>query len=47
MLEYILGCLTVGVVWYLWPKIGTWVAGEKAMVIQDVKSEEDKRKEKF
>jgi len=47
MFEYALGCLTVGAVWFFWPRISAWLPGEKAKIIQDVTSAEDKIKERL
>ena len=30
MIGYALGCLTVGVVWFFWPKLREWASGEQA-----------------
>ncbi len=47
MIGYALGCLTVGVVWFFWPKLKAWVSGERAKVVLDVKAEEAKLKGKL
>ena len=47
MIGYALGCLTVGVVWFIWPKLKAWGSGEQAKLALDVKAEEAKLKEKL
>src|SRR5712671_1683956 len=47
MIGYALGCLTVGVVWFFWPKLRAWASGEQAKLVLDVKGEEAKLKEKL
>ena len=47
MIGYALGCLTVGVVWFFWPKLRAWASGERAELVLDVKAEEAKLKEKL
>ena len=47
MIGYALGCLTVGVVWFFWPKLKAWASGEQAKVGLDVKAAEAKLEEKL
>jgi hypothetical protein len=32
MIEYALGCATVGAVWLFWPRLDAWLSGEAAKV---------------
>jgi hypothetical protein len=47
MIGYALGCLTVGVAWFFWPRLKAWASGEQARVVRDVKAEEAKLGEKL
>ncbi|MEA3024022.1 MAG: hypothetical protein QOK01_2874 [Alphaproteobacteria bacterium] len=47
MIGYALGCFTVGVVWFFWPRLRAWASGERAKLVLDVKAEEAKLKEKL
>jgi hypothetical protein len=47
MIGYTLGCLTVGVAWFFWPKLKVWASGEQAKIVLDVTAEEAKLKEKL
>ena len=47
MIEYILGCATVGVAWYVWPKISAWLSGREAKIETQAKAEVDKLKGKL
>src|SRR3981081_2541600 len=47
MIGYALGCFTVGVVWFRWPKLKAWASGGQAELVRDVKGEEAKLKEKL
>jgi hypothetical protein len=38
MIEYILGCATVGVAWYVWPKIPAWLSGKEAKIETQAKA---------
>ncbi len=42
MLEYVLGCVTVGLVWYFWPRIRAALGSEAAKVEGEAKSRLDK-----
>ena len=47
MIGYALGCLTVGVAWFFWPKLKAWAAGEQAKLVLGVKAEQAKLEEKL
>ena len=47
MIGYALGCFTVGVVWFVWPKLRAWASGERAKLVLAVKAEEAKLEEKL
>ena len=47
MLEYVLGCLTVGVVWFFWPKITAALRGEAKKISGGVESGIDKIKDRL
>jgi hypothetical protein len=42
MIGYLLGCATVGVAWFFWPKLKTWLAGEETKVEGAAKTDLDK-----
>jgi hypothetical protein len=39
MIEYLLGCATVGVAWYVWPRISAWLSGEETKVETQAKAD--------
>ena len=47
MIGYALGCFTVGVVWFFWPRVRAWASGEQAKLVRDVKAEGVKLEEKL
>jgi hypothetical protein len=57
MIEYALGCATLGAIWFFWPRLRAWLAGEAtkvethaqadlAALKQSAQAELDKRAEK-
>ena len=39
MIEYALGCATVGAVWLFWPRLKAWLSGEATKVETQAKAD--------